>query len=161
MVSIVKNLRQGAAGPRRSDHGTDLSGEQCRGHRRRGGRQLVTAMARATDDPVWFLQVDWQLHRRIAAITQNEVMAQVYTPLVATLEQNVAQIVPDKSLPAYMQQRLRLHADLVEAIAAADTDAAAELVRQHRLTLADADGNAAHRPAVEPDAKADHIDGTS
>jgi DNA-binding MarR family transcriptional regulator len=125
-------------------------------------RQLVTAMARATDDPVRFLQADWQLHRRIAAITQNEVLAQVYTPLVATLEQNVEHIVPDKSLPAYVQQRLRLHADLVEAIAAADTDAAAELVRQHRLTPADADANRAHRstPAVVPEAQADHIDGT-
>lgn len=109
-----------------------------------GLRQLVTAMARVTDDPVRFLQADWQLHRRIAGITRNEVLAQTYLPLVATLEQNVEQIVPDKSLPAYVQQRLRLHADLVEAIAAADADAAADLVRQHRLTTAD-DGPAARR----------------
>jgi DNA-binding MarR family transcriptional regulator len=123
-------------------------------------RQLVTVMARTMDDPVRFLQADWQLHRRIAAITQNEVLAQVYTQLVATLEQNVEHIVPDESLPTYVQQRLRLHADLVEAIAEADADAAAELVGEHRLSAADADRTAAHRPAVEPELTLDHIDGT-
>lgn len=120
-------------------------------------RQLVTAMARTLDDPVRFLQADWQLHRRIAGITQNEVLTQVYTQLVATLEQSVEQIVPDESLPTYVQQRLRLHADLVEAIAAADTDSAAELVRQHRLSAAEArrEGGGPTDPAVASESTID------
>ncbi|MCW2709649.1 MAG: hypothetical protein JWM22_3491, partial [Frankiales bacterium] len=45
-------------------------------------------------------------------------------------------IVPDKSHPSYLQHRLRLHADIVEAIADSDARAIAELADRHRRTTA-------------------------
>lgn len=111
-------------------------------------RELVISMARRADSPVQFLQADWQLHRRIAAITPNQVLKQIDNALVGTLEQNVEAILPSTSLPTYLQQRLRLHAEMVEAIAAADAEAATELARRHRLTLANPDEHpAVHEPA--------------
>jgi DNA-binding GntR family transcriptional regulator/DNA-binding MarR family transcriptional regulator len=97
-------------------------------------RELLGAMARQTDSPVAFLQADWQLHRRIAQITPNQVLEQVYTALLGTLEQHVESIVPSTQLPEYLQQRLRLHAALVDAIADHDAETAGDLARQHRLT---------------------------
>jgi DNA-binding MarR family transcriptional regulator len=97
-------------------------------------RELLGAMARQTDSPVAFLQADWQLHRRIAQITPNQVLEQVYTALLGTLEEHVESIVPSTRLPEYLQQRLRLHAGLVDAIADHDAETAADLAHQHRLT---------------------------
>jgi DNA-binding MarR family transcriptional regulator len=99
-------------------------------------RRLLSVMTRRLDSPVEFLRADWALHRRIAQISPNEVLRQVYLSLVATLEDNVDAIVPDKSHPDYLQRRLQLHADIVEAIADSDAAAVAELVDRHRLTTA-------------------------
>jgi DNA-binding MarR family transcriptional regulator len=99
-------------------------------------RRLLSAMTRRLDSPVDFLRADWALHRRIAQISPNEVLRRVYLSLVTTLEDNVDAIVPDKSHPDYLQRRLRLHADIVEAIADSDAQAVAELAGQHRLTTA-------------------------
>lgn len=99
-------------------------------------RRLLSVMTRRLDSPVDFLRADWALHRRIAQISPNEVLRQVYLSLVTTLEDNVDAIVSDKSHPDYLQRRLRLHADIVEAIADSDAGAVAELVDQHRLTTA-------------------------
>jgi len=99
-------------------------------------RRLLSAMTRRLDSPVDFLRADWALHRRIAQISPNEVLRRVYLSLVTTLEDNVDAIVPDKSHPDYLQRRLRLHADIVEAIADSDARAVAELAGQHRLTTA-------------------------
>jgi DNA-binding MarR family transcriptional regulator len=99
-------------------------------------RRLLSAMTRRLDSPVEFLRADWALHRRIAQISPNEVLRRVYLSLVATLEDNVDTIVPDKTHPGYLQRRLRLHADIVEAIAESDAAAIADLVELHRLTAA-------------------------
>jgi len=109
-------------------------------------------MTRRLDSPVQFLRADWALHRRIAHISPNAVLRQVYTSLVDTIEDNVDAIVPDKQHPEYLQWRLRLHADLVEAIAESDPSAGAELADQHRLTaLPDRPGARPHRPPTHPD----------
>jgi DNA-binding MarR family transcriptional regulator len=96
-------------------------------------RRLLSVMTRRLDSPVEFLRADWALHRRIAQISPNDVLRQVYLSLVATLEDNVDTIVSDKTQPDYLQRRLRLQADIVEAIAESDAGAVAELVDQHRL----------------------------
>jgi DNA-binding GntR family transcriptional regulator len=97
-------------------------------------RELLSAMARQIDSPVAFLQADWQLHRRIAQITPNQILEQVYTALLGTPEQHVESIMPGTQLPDYLQQGMRLHAGLVEAIADHDTEAADNLAHQHWLT---------------------------
>ena len=115
-------------------------------------RRLLSTMTRRLDSPVQFLRADWALHRRIAHISPNAVLHQVYTSLVDTIEDNVDAIVPDKQHPEYLQWRLRLHADLVEAIAESDPSAGAELADQHRLTaLPDRPGARPHRPPTHPD----------
>jgi DNA-binding MarR family transcriptional regulator len=102
-------------------------------------RELVTTMVRRINSPVEFLRADWQLHRRIAEISPNQALQQVYSMLVSTLEQNVEEIVPSTDLPTHVQERLRLHAELVEAIAAGDAEAVSDIARQRRLAPGDSD----------------------
>lgn len=97
-------------------------------------RQLVASMARRTDSPVEFLRADWRLHRRIAQISPNQVLTHTYTNLIETLEQHVASILPDKTLPDYIQERLRLHASLVDAIIDHDVEEAERLASEHDVS---------------------------
>ncbi|MFD9665057.1 FCD domain-containing protein [Rhodococcus sp. NPDC059968] len=97
-------------------------------------RRLLGGMARQLRDPVKFLQADWQLHAEIAKITPNKVLGTTYNSLLTTLFDNVESISPNADLPRYLQDRLQLHADLVEAIAEGDVAAAEALAHEHRLT---------------------------
>jgi DNA-binding MarR family transcriptional regulator len=97
-------------------------------------RELLSAMVRQSDSPVAVLQAGWQLHRRIAKVTPNQILEQVYIALLGTLEQHVGSIIPSTQVPEYLQQRVRLYAGLVEAIADHDAKAADDLAHQHRLT---------------------------
>jgi DNA-binding MarR family transcriptional regulator len=99
-------------------------------------RRLLSAMARQMDSPVDFLRADWALHRRIAEISPNAVLRQVYDSLVLTIATNVDSIEPDDGHPDYLRQRLQLHADIVETIAESDAEGAAVLAERHRLTSA-------------------------
>lgn len=97
-------------------------------------RELLGALVGHSDSPEGFQRADWQLHRRIAGITPNQVLEQVYTALLGALEQQAEAIESEVQSPAYRQERLRLHSHLVEAIAGQDAKAAAELAHEHRLT---------------------------
>jgi DNA-binding MarR family transcriptional regulator len=103
-------------------------------------REALASMTRESHDPVSYLRADWRLHAEIAKITPNEVLGSAYAVLLATLFENVESIAPAEHMQQYLQNRLKLHADLVEAIAEGDVAGAESIAVRHRLTPAhDAD----------------------
>jgi DNA-binding MarR family transcriptional regulator len=96
-------------------------------------RRLLTAMTRRLDSPVEFVRADWALHRRIAQISPNAVLRQVYLSLLASIEASVENSGAEESQPGHRPRRLRLQADLVEAIADSDAAAVADLVERRQL----------------------------
>lgn len=92
-------------------------------------RRLAAELAGCTD-PTDYLRANWALHRRIAQISRNRLLVEVYQGLLDLAEEHlrgVAQAEPDTAVPA----GAAVHAALVEAIAAGDRSALAEAVRDH------------------------------
>ncbi|MBY3555593.1 FadR family transcriptional regulator [Modestobacter lapidis] len=105
-------------------------------------RALVARMAEALHDPEGFLRANWRLHERIARISANVVLRTLYLGLAGFLEEQALAIaagVDEEEHALHKEQRLRLHQDLVEAIAAADVEEAERVGRRHAVHLSVAD----------------------
>lgn len=92
------------------------------------GRQLTRAWA----DPMAGPQANWQLHRRIAAISPNPIVRAFYENLVdylgAELDDPAVAAAGFEPLSA---RRLRLHLDIIEAIRTGEARAVREVIRRH------------------------------
>jgi DNA-binding FadR family transcriptional regulator len=98
-------------------------------------RRMHEAMTAA--DPVGFVRANWDLHACIAAVSPNAMLRSLYTNLLDLIESHTLTVLPgDQALPDYIEQRYRLHRDLVEAIAARDRDRAMQLIGQHATSAA-------------------------
>jgi DNA-binding FadR family transcriptional regulator len=81
-----------------------------------------------------FLRANWALHGRMARISPSVMLRSVYRSLLEMIESHtlaVASVDGDQPLPEYLQERYRLHADLVAAIAAQDEARALDLLKEH------------------------------
>jgi DNA-binding FadR family transcriptional regulator len=100
-------------------------------------REQVTAMRAASEahDPVEFLHANWRLHALIAAVNPSAMLRSLYTALLDIVEAHTLAVLPvqDQSLAQAMRERYQVHADLVEAIAARDPAAVAQLTHEHSL----------------------------
>ena len=98
--------------------------------------ELRALLAQMSDAPDWggFLQANWQLHERIAGICPNRMAAAVYTGTLGHLNPTTSRIDETSRSVAYREERLRVHVDLVEAIAAGDVSAVALAVARHNRT---------------------------
>jgi DNA-binding FadR family transcriptional regulator len=94
-------------------------------------RRLVRAMGDLIDDDEGFLRANWVLHDRIATLIKNELLSSIYVAVHAVLKEELKSIVPNTKSRSYKEQRLRIHRDLVEAIAAGDEAAALRAVHTH------------------------------
>lgn len=96
-------------------------------------RRLVAEMARCTD-PAEYLRANWGLHRRLARVSRNPLLVEIYLGLLDLAEEHlrgVQQVDPDISIT----EGVAVHSNLVEAIAARDRAAVTTAVRSHaRLT---------------------------
>jgi GntR family transcriptional regulator, transcriptional repressor for pyruvate dehydrogenase complex len=94
--------------------------------------QCLDDMAAAPD---WdaFMRANWTLHERIAQLCPNAMARAVYLGTLGHLTSSTA-TTADRDADAYRSRRLRIHADLVEAIAAADEDAVGAAVAHHNHT---------------------------
>lgn len=96
-------------------------------------RKLVAEMARCTD-PADYLRANWALHRRLATISPNQLLVELYHGLLDMAEEHlrgVQQVDADMSVT----DGVAVHTALVEAVAADDRAALAAAVRDHaRLT---------------------------
>jgi DNA-binding FadR family transcriptional regulator len=100
-------------------------------------RGQVAAMLAATEaqDPVAFLHANWRLHALIAAVNPSSMLGSLYTTLLDMVESHTLAVLPiqDQPLAQVMRERYQVHADLVEAIAARDSEGVARLTREHSL----------------------------
>jgi DNA-binding FadR family transcriptional regulator len=96
-------------------------------------RALVDELGEAVADVARFLEVNWRLHVRMARISPNAMLRSIYGSLLDTVTANTGQVTAqdERTLVRHKKQRHRLHADIVEAIAAKDEKWAARLARKH------------------------------
>ncbi len=94
-------------------------------------KSLITAMKRNMDDVSKFVSLNWDLHTRIAAISPNAVLRATYVGLYEFVNQ-VSLVNPQARDIAYMEQRLKVHSELVAAILAGDVAAARHAGEAHR-----------------------------
>lgn len=94
----------------------------------------VGAMRSAGDDLERFLQANWSLHERIAAITPNDLARATYVALMHCIaELSVKADRETASTPSdYLGQRLAVHEDLVGAIRLGDGERVRAAVAAHR-----------------------------
>ncbi|WP_028921237.1 FadR/GntR family transcriptional regulator [Pseudonocardia acaciae] len=94
-------------------------------------RELVERM-RAGETAIDYLRANWALHRRIAEISPNRMLAHIYCGLLDYAEERIRRISPDRLLDP---SGTAIHHDLVEAIARRDQDAVKSALEAHaRLT---------------------------
>jgi DNA-binding GntR family transcriptional regulator len=121
--------------------------------------ELVQGLRRMQDaaaalDGHEFLRANWALHDRMARISPSVMLRSVYRSLLEMIESHtlaVQSVDDDQPLPDYFEDRYRLHADLVAAIAAQDEARALELLKEHN---APARTTSAPAKAAGPPAKA-------
>ena len=101
-------------------------------------RGLLGVMA-AADDWDSFMRANWALHERIAAVAPNAMARAVYVGTLGHLSTSAsprfdateATDAAEAQAAEYRAERLRVHADLVEAIALGDVDAVRAAVLRH------------------------------
>jgi DNA-binding FadR family transcriptional regulator len=92
-------------------------------------REILQRMADTGESPGGFLEANWALHRRMAAISPNAVLRAVYATLMDYIESNVVDVTPDDVFTS--GENLRVHEALVDAIATGDVAEVEAALEQH------------------------------
>lgn len=96
-------------------------------------RGLVSELAACTD-PTEYLRANWAVHRRLAQISRNPLLVELYLGLLDLAEEHL-RLVEQVDPAISMNEGVVVHAALVEAVAAGDRRALATAVSGHaRLT---------------------------
>ncbi|MCK8647108.1 FadR/GntR family transcriptional regulator [Mycobacterium colombiense] len=90
-------------------------------------------LARMAAAPSWdaFIQENWALHERIAAICPNSTARAVYLSTFGPLKTARPRIDRDRGIDSYRRRRHRIHVDLVAAIAAGSEARVRRMVARH------------------------------
>lgn len=93
------------------------------------------AKVRATSDaPRDFLSQIWSLHARIATITPNSVLADIYLGLLDSLRSSVVEVAhPEGRSTAYVDARIHAHQALVDTIESGDQAQIPTALKAHAL----------------------------
>lgn len=101
-------------------------------------RQRLAEMAEATaaEDATAFIRSNWALHARIAEISPNRMLRGIYIGLLDLVESHTMAVLPVSEQPLldYLDERLRLHTRLVDAIADHEAETAMHLIHEHAAT---------------------------
>lgn len=91
------------------------------------------AAAAASGDPAGFVHANWQLHARIAAISPSQLLRSLYSSLLEITERHTLSVLPVEgtALPGYIEERYKLHADLLAALERRDAAEARRLIALH------------------------------
>jgi DNA-binding FadR family transcriptional regulator len=113
----------------------------------RHGLERMRAAADAVDAD-GFLRANWALHARMAEVSPSMMLRSFYLSLLEMIESHTLsmQSVDEAPLPEYLDNRYRLHADLVSAIEEQDARRALDLIRVHNATTAAASATLAAAP---------------
>lgn len=89
---------------------------------------MTGALGNATES----LRLNWQLHRKIAQMGNNGVLTGIYLALLDFIEQEVTEVASSRSV-SLAQRILKVHREMVDAIASGDVGKAAEVAKKHPL----------------------------
>jgi DNA-binding FadR family transcriptional regulator len=84
----------------------------------RAFRSIIARMERSVDDPAQFLRLNWDLHRRLAAVARNQPLKSLYLTLLDFVEGELADVRGDEGFDA--RDNLAVHRELIEAIVEGD-----------------------------------------
>lgn len=95
----------------------------------------------ADDRAIDFVRANWALHAAIARVSPHTLTRSIYLSLLDTIESHTVSVLPanEQSLPAYIGKRLRLHEELVDALATGDRMRAKKLIYRHRTAAPQSD----------------------
>ncbi|WP_329410632.1 FCD domain-containing protein [Nocardia vinacea] len=102
-------------------------------------RKQLTVMKKAVADHRAFVRANWALHERIAAITPNELARGFYLAALRCVEDlSIDMTIEELERPTtYLQKRLAVHVELVDAIAAGELAPIPGIVARHNATDTD------------------------
>ncbi|WP_235854855.1 FadR/GntR family transcriptional regulator [Nonomuraea aridisoli] len=107
-------------------------------------RRLLTALGRATASTDAFMRANWALHERIAEITPNHLAKAVYLAMTRYVREQSEPAAPGDRPTGYLEHRLTVHTDLVEAIIDGDPARTRTAVTRHHSSEP-----APPRPAID------------
>lgn len=100
-------------------------------------RKLLTRLKRSATSTDGFMRANWALHERIAEITHNHLARAVYLGMTHCIADLASHADPDhEDRPdGYLELRVEIHTELVEAIAAGDIERTTAATDRHRGLL--------------------------
>jgi len=96
-------------------------------------RERMELMQAAAGDPTAFLRANWDLHRRVAEITPNRILRNLYVSLLDATESELGAVIPDSEFAGAVDGLLTLHRETVAAIVAGDHELARRAADRHVL----------------------------
>lgn len=95
--------------------------------------KAVTRLRRTVKHPDQFLRRNWELHERIALITPNNVARGVYIGTLRCISDPPTRVegIDADAGEHYLEHRLQIHIDLVEAIVFGDVERTIKAVKLH------------------------------
>jgi len=117
-------------------------------------REILAEMAAAAErlDSIGFVQANWSLHARIAAVSPNPMLRSLYVNLLDRIESHTLAVLPygTEPIPAYLAERHALHTAIIDAIEARDRARALTLVADHNTSNPPPTASAPAKPRRRP-----------
>jgi DNA-binding FadR family transcriptional regulator len=92
-------------------------------------RELLVRMDERRADAEGFLRANWAVHRRLAAISPNQVLRVIYSTLLDMIESEIENVSSDDLFTA--SKTFRTHVALVDAVESQDPARVRRAVRRH------------------------------
>jgi DNA-binding FadR family transcriptional regulator len=98
-------------------------------------RRFLARLEKATASTDSFMRANWALHERIAEITPNRMLKEIYVGLTRCIEElsTCADSADPSRRAEHMQARLAVHLELVEAIGAGDLGRTETAIVRHAV----------------------------
>jgi DNA-binding FadR family transcriptional regulator len=94
--------------------------------------RLFDKMAETIDEPTVTLKWNWELHRCISRMGSNKILSGMYMTLLDYIEHELDVVAPVTQTDR-PQRILKMHRDIIDAIASGDVELAAAAARMHPL----------------------------
>lgn len=98
-------------------------------------QRMLSRLEKVWGDADLAQPLNWQLHKRIAEISPNQILRIVYTNVVDFILTNLDGIPKAPGFSSTSKDRLDVHRRMVQAIVDQDPVAADEAIRDHRTVL--------------------------